>query len=147
MFKGPTCYLLSMFGLSFTHLVILGVILLVVVGPEQLPELARNIARLLNDWKRATSDIQSTLVNTLRDDLHKPSDPYPNDPPKSQQETNPHGEAPVDMAAVDTETDIGPGPGLGHEHDHAHGYEPEGDCASETAEEEMLPAADWNKKS
>ena len=62
-----------MFGLSFTHLLLLGVIALVVLGPEQLPEVARTIARLLNEWKRATSDIQTSLTNTLREDLMKPN--------------------------------------------------------------------------
>lgn len=59
-----------MFGLSFTHLVILAVLILVFVGPEQLPEVARTIARLLNEWKRATGDIQSHLTNTLREDFN-----------------------------------------------------------------------------
>ena len=59
-----------MFGLSFTHLVLLAVLALVFLGPEQLPEVARTIARLLNEWKRATGDIQSHLTSTLRDDLN-----------------------------------------------------------------------------
>ena len=58
-----------MFGLSFTHLVLLAVIMLIFIGPEQLPEVARTLARLLNEWKRTTSDIQSSLTNTLKDDL------------------------------------------------------------------------------
>jgi len=60
-----------MFGLSFTHLVLLAIIVLIFIGPEQLPEVARTIARLLNEWKRATSEIQTSLTNTLKDDLHK----------------------------------------------------------------------------
>ena len=66
-----------MFGLSFTHLILLAVIALVVLGPEQLPEVARTVARLLNEWKRATSDIQSSLSNTLREDFMKPNPPPP----------------------------------------------------------------------
>ena len=60
-----------MFGLSFTHLVLLAIIVLVFIGPEQLPEVARTFARLLNDWKRASSEIQSSLTSTLKDDFHK----------------------------------------------------------------------------
>src|SRR4051794_15589024 len=59
-----------MFGLSFTHLILLAVLALVFLGPEQLPEVARTIARLLNEWKRATGDIQSHLTSTLREDLN-----------------------------------------------------------------------------
>jgi len=79
-----------MFGLSFTHLILLAVIALVVLGPEQLPEVARTIARLLNEWKRATSDIQSSLTNTLRDDLMKPNPPPPMVPPELPQDLPPH---------------------------------------------------------
>jgi sec-independent protein translocase protein TatB len=60
-----------MFGLSFTHLVLLAIIVLVFIGPEQLPEVARTVARLLNEWKRASSDIQSSLTSTFKEDLNK----------------------------------------------------------------------------
>ena len=66
-----------MFGLSFTHLILLAVIVLVFIGPEQLPEVARTVARLLNEWKRASSDIQSSLTNTLKEDLYQPPPPIP----------------------------------------------------------------------
>lgn len=59
-----------MFGLSFTHLVLLAIIAIVFIGPEQLPEVARTFARLLNEWKRTTSDIQATLTNSIKEDLH-----------------------------------------------------------------------------
>ncbi len=66
-----------MFGLSFTHLILLAVIVLVFIGPEQLPEVARTVARLLNEWKRATSDIQSSLTNHLKIDLERKLEPPP----------------------------------------------------------------------
>ena len=96
-----------MFGLSFTHLVILGVLMLVFIGPEQLPEVARTIARLLNEWKRASSDLTSSLTGTLRDDLNKhlmidpkakdfekPNMPAP--PPEVTSVPNGHGVLPKD---------------------------------------------------
>jgi sec-independent protein translocase protein TatB len=66
-----------MFGLSFVHLVLLAIIVLVFIGPEQLPDVARTFARLLNEWKRASSDIQSSLTNTFKEDLnlHKMIEP------------------------------------------------------------------------
>jgi sec-independent protein translocase protein TatB len=63
-----------MFGLSFTHLLVLAVLAIIFIGPEQLPEVARTIARLLNEWKRTSSELQNTLTNTLRED------PKPNPP-------------------------------------------------------------------
>jgi Tat protein translocase TatB subunit len=53
-----------MFGLGFTELLVIGVIALLVVGPKQLPDLARQAARLLNELKRATEEISSTLKDT-----------------------------------------------------------------------------------
>lgn len=68
-----------MFGLSFTHLVLLAVIALIFLGPEQLPEVARTIARLLNEWKRATGEIQSSLTRSIKDDI-TPQPPTPPPP-------------------------------------------------------------------
>ena len=84
-----------MFGLSFTHLIILAVIVLVFIGPEQLPELARTFARLLNEWKRASSEIQSSLTGTLKDDLSPPKieplgkklEPIPDSHPSEEKKT------------------------------------------------------------
>lgn len=52
-----------MFGLSFPHLILLAVLALIFIGPKQLPEVARVLARLLNDWKRATNDIGQQFQN------------------------------------------------------------------------------------
>lgn len=66
-----------MFGLSFSHLVVVGIILLIFVGPEQLPEVARTIARFINELRRATQDFQGHFTNQFRDetqgfrDLHR----------------------------------------------------------------------------
>lgn len=46
-----------MFNLGFTHLILLGVIALIVVGPEQLPDLAKKLAVMLNDLRRAKDEI------------------------------------------------------------------------------------------
>ncbi len=84
-----------MFGISFTHLIILAVIVLIVVGPEQLPDMARNIARMLNEWRRATSDIQSSLVNDFRDKMPRqdaPFQPGPEVEPEPQPDANLHHE-------------------------------------------------------
>ena len=58
-----------MFNLGFTELILLGVIALIFIGPNQLPEVARTIGRLLNEWRRATSDFQSTIQSHMTEDL------------------------------------------------------------------------------
>lgn len=50
-----------MLGLGFWELVLLGIIALLVVGPDQLPHLARNLARFINELKRSTDDFKREL--------------------------------------------------------------------------------------
>jgi sec-independent protein translocase protein TatB len=55
-----------MFNIGFSELVILGVIGLLVLGPEQLPVVARKLARILNDLKRAKEEILSPVDDFKR---------------------------------------------------------------------------------
>jgi Sec-independent protein translocase protein TatA len=48
-----------MFGLGFTELIFLGVLGLLLIGPKQLPEVARTVARFINELKRATEGLSS----------------------------------------------------------------------------------------
>ncbi len=57
-----------MFGLSFTHLIVLLVLALIFIGPEQLPEVARTIGRLLNEFKRATNVLAEDMKSATRDE-------------------------------------------------------------------------------
>ncbi len=50
-----------MFNMGFTELIALAGIALIFIGPKQLPEVARTIARLLNEFKRATSGVTETF--------------------------------------------------------------------------------------
>jgi sec-independent protein translocase protein TatB len=50
-----------MFNIGFTELLILGVIALIVIGPEQLPAAAKKLASLLNELKRAKDEIMSPV--------------------------------------------------------------------------------------
>jgi sec-independent protein translocase protein TatB len=53
--------------LSIPHLIVIFVIALVIFGPEKLPELARNMGKLMAEFRRATSDIRGTFETHLRD--------------------------------------------------------------------------------
>lgn len=59
-----------MFNIGFTELLILSVIGLLVIGPEQLPELARKVAKVLNELKRAKDEIMSP-VNEFKNEAHR----------------------------------------------------------------------------
>jgi len=53
--------------LSIPHLIIIFVVALVVFGPEKLPELARNLGRVMAEFRRHTSELRSTFEGHLRD--------------------------------------------------------------------------------
>jgi TatA/E family protein of Tat protein translocase len=53
--------------LSIPHLIVIFVVALVIFGPEKLPELARNLGKLMAEFRRATTDLRSTFETHLRD--------------------------------------------------------------------------------
>lgn len=65
-----------MFGLGFGEMVVLGVVLLVVVGPRELPKLLRSLGRGINKLRRMSTDLRQQsgiddIINEegLREDL------------------------------------------------------------------------------
>lgn len=62
-----------MFGISFTHFALLAILGLILIGPEQLPEVARTIGRFLNEIKRSTNFMAEEIKQATRiDDINKP---------------------------------------------------------------------------
>lgn len=53
--------------LSIPHLIVIFVVALVVFGPEKLPELARNLGKVMAEFRRATGDLRTTFEGHLRD--------------------------------------------------------------------------------
>lgn len=60
-----------MFGLGITEIIFLAVLALIVIGPKQLPEMARSIGRLLNELKRSTEALKDDLKVKVDLDLEK----------------------------------------------------------------------------
>jgi sec-independent protein translocase protein TatB len=52
---------------SIAHLVIIFVVALVVFGPEKLPDLARNLGKVMGEFRKATGDLRSTFEGHMRD--------------------------------------------------------------------------------
>lgn len=74
--------------MSFSHLVILGIILIVVIPPEKLPEVMRNIGRMFNDLRRSTAGVFDELKKEAEfkpSDFIKPQPPL--QPPAPPQQT------------------------------------------------------------
>ena len=56
--------------MGFLEMIVLGVVALLVIGPKQLPEVAKSVGRILNEFKRATGDITSSFQG-LKSDAEK----------------------------------------------------------------------------
>lgn len=82
-----------MFGLGLSEIIFLAILALVVVGPKQLPEVARTLGRFLNELRRTT--------NIMTDDLksHMHFDPIDLNTPPQNAET-----PPVPHAVIGEET-------------------------------------------
>lgn len=85
-----------MFNLGVSEMILLGVIALVVIGPKQLPELARTVAKMMNEFKRATGDLSREFMNVDRQarrgweqvesQLQQPVEPEKSDKPEKTAE-------------------------------------------------------------
>lgn len=84
-----------MFNLGFSEMVIIGVLALILIGPKQLPEVARTLGKFLNELKRS-ADVLKEEINT---DITKNLSTRPQ--PQVQQSNKPPEYGPESIA--DTE--------------------------------------------
>ncbi len=90
-----------MFNIGFSEFLVIGVIALIVIGPKQLPEVARVVGRLLSELKKATQDLSGGILevtNEVKSSIHD-----------TKQEIINEGHRVVDsMTKIDNEKDLGP---------------------------------------
>ena len=61
-----------MFDVSFTELIVIGVVALIVLGPERLPKVARTVGHLLGRAQRYVNDVKSDIQREIElDELRK----------------------------------------------------------------------------
>jgi sec-independent protein translocase protein TatB len=61
-----------MFDVSFTELMVIGLVALIVIGPERLPRLARTAGALLGRLQRYVSDVKADIHREIQlEDLKK----------------------------------------------------------------------------
>ncbi len=75
-----------MFGsVGIQEIVLILVLALIVFGPRKLPEIGRNIGRIMADFRRATEDIKSTVereINKIEEEEPPKLPPVNQDPGK-----------------------------------------------------------------
>lgn len=55
-----------MFDISFTELLVIGVIALIVIGPERLPKVARTLGLLFGRAQRYVNEVKADINNQLK---------------------------------------------------------------------------------
>jgi Tat protein translocase TatB subunit len=53
--------------MSLSHLIVIAVIALIVLGPEKLPQVARMVGKALAEFRRITGDFRSTIESEVRE--------------------------------------------------------------------------------
>jgi sec-independent protein translocase protein TatB len=73
----------AMFSLGFGEIVIIALILIVVVGPERLPSVMKNVGKTLRTVRQASRDLRETvgLDEMMREDVLRPMPPPRRPPP------------------------------------------------------------------
>ena len=66
-----------MFNMGFTEILFIAVLALVLIGPKQLPEVARTLGRFLNELKRSTDTIKDEFKSAAfkSEDIYNPDQP------------------------------------------------------------------------
>lgn len=85
-----------MFGLSFWEIALILGIALIVLGPSQLPQLARTFGKSLREFRKATDEFR----NTINDETFREDPPAPK--PVIPARTAPVVDQPVVVKAADT---------------------------------------------
>ena len=88
-----------MFDIGFTELLVIGVVALIVIGPEKLPRMARTVGHLAGRLQRYVADVKADINREIElDELRKMRD--------SMQQAASNFETSVQTELHKTESDL-----------------------------------------
>jgi sec-independent protein translocase protein TatB len=88
-----------MFDIAFTELMVIGLVALIVIGPEKLPRMARTVGHLAGKLQRYVSDVKADISREIElEDLRKMRD--------SMQQAASEMQSSVQSEFSKTETDL-----------------------------------------
>ena len=88
-----------MFDIGFTELMVIGVVALIVIGPEKLPRVARTVGHLAGRLQRYVADVKADINREIElDELRKMRD--------SMQQAASNFESTVQTEMNKTETEL-----------------------------------------
>ncbi len=100
--------------LSIPHMIVIFVVVLVVFGPQKLPELARGLGKLMAELRKASTDFRSAFEQEMHDlDRQAREAEWKKSQPASPAAASPDATPPPDTAAAEessTSTGRAPGP-------------------------------------
>jgi sec-independent protein translocase protein TatB len=88
-----------MFDIGFTELLVIGVVALIVIGPEKLPRMARTVGHLAGRLQRYVADVKADINREIElDELRKMRD--------SMQQAASNFQSSVESEVSKTETEL-----------------------------------------
>ena len=92
-----------MFGIGMQEMVIIGLIVLVIFGPKNLPGMARDLGRFVNEARRSVEEFKEDLASEKEDgqELRKSWDPEASREP--EENVGREAVAAIDSSAQRTE--------------------------------------------
>jgi sec-independent protein translocase protein TatB len=143
--------------LSVPHIIVIFIVVLVVFGPEKLPELARNFGKVMAEFRRATGDLRTTFEGHLKDiereaDSRRvatpaqppvsttPADPASYPPSPGTVTANPPNAAAMAPKAVETFPEDVPDPDLRRREPEGDAYQTDMDFAPAKPQQPHVPS-------
>ena len=65
---------MDMFGIGLPELIVIMVVALIVVGPSKLPELAKSLGKVFNEFRRMADEVKETLEEEVLKEEEKKED-------------------------------------------------------------------------